>query len=157
MNEPTAKSSFGGQIRIVLRNTKTDRLYILEVNAHREEQGYWYSVTAFWGAWSTYQRSGFAELRHWNRYSGRDRAAVTHTVRDIMQDKLTRFGYRVVEERSILPKWPILHYGQNWRVYKYHEEESHHGDGDNLPVQQGNPTDTGSAGNSATVRQLQMW
>ena len=103
-------------VRIVMRNQgngREDAVYILDIPPALSGK---YALTAYWGRWATYQRSKFAQLRWQSKYRGDSKLDLIETVQRICSEKL-RKGYRVQEECSILPEWPILPFGQNSGSY----------------------------------------
>ena len=104
-------------VRIIMRNRgngREDAVYILDIPP---SFGGDYALTAYWGRWATFLRSKFAQLRWQSKYRGSDKLDLMEAVQRICSEKL-RKGYQVQEERSILPEWPILPYGQSWREYR---------------------------------------
>lgn len=103
-------------VRIVMRNRgngREDAVYILDIPPNLTGE---YSLVAYWGKWATFLRSKFAQLRWQSKYRGPDKLDLIEAVQRICSAKMRR-GYKVQEERSILPEWPILPFGQNWREY----------------------------------------
>ena len=103
-------------VRIVMRNHgngRKDAVYILDIPPNLDGE---YALTAYWGRWATFLRSKFAQLRWQSKYRGESKPDLMETVQRICSEKM-RGGYRVQEKRSILPEWPILPFGQNWRQY----------------------------------------
>lgn len=104
------------KMRIVMQNQgngRKDAVYVLDVPP---SLGGEYALTAYWGRWDTFLCSKFARLRWQSKYRGDSKPDLMGKVQRICSEKM-RKGYRVQEGHSILPEWPILPFGQNWKNY----------------------------------------
>ena len=102
-------------MRIVLRNTSTrlDAVYVLDGTGF----GSVYWLTGYWGRWPGFLRDGVFGLRKQEKYCGPAKADLIRKVQEIVSEKLAK-GYRVQEDVSRLPQWPIMPYGQDWREHE---------------------------------------
>ena len=108
-------------VRIVMRNRgngRKDAVYVVSAAGFTGPDASEYWVMGYWGPWDRFmQYEGTEGLRRQEKYHGACKGTLMETVQRICSEKL-RKGYRVQEECSILPEWPILPYGQNWREYR---------------------------------------